>query len=887
MRILEIRALRGPNYWSNYWKKLILMRLDLEEFEQKPTNMIPGFRERLENLMPSIRLHQCSYYVPGGFLRRIEEGTWAGHVIEHLALELQTLAGMDTGFGRTRAASTPGVYNIVFNYFEEQCGLYAAEAAVGIFLDIANNLPLNDISNKLKIHIDKIIDIKDEVSLGPSTASIVEEALIRDIPVIRLNNESLVQLGYGKYQRRIQAATTDSTSMIATELASDKQLTKKMLREMGIPVADGVIISSINEIDDAISAVGFPLVIKPLDSNQGKGITMNIRSLDEARDAFVEAKKFSDNVIIEKFLTGRDFRVLLVNYKLAAVSERIPANIQGNGINTIKELIDSVNRDPLRGNGHQNKLTKISIDDHTIRILQKFNYTLDTILPKDEVFYLKSTANLSTGGTAIDRTEEINPLNAFLFERAAKIIGLDIAGIDVITPDISKPITEVGGAIIEVNAAPGLRMHLSPSSGQPRNVAKEIINMLFPNESNGRIPIITITGTNGKTTTTRLIAHVLKDTGLKVGFTTTDGIYFDGQLIEAGDNTGPISAQTVLRDPSVEVAVLESARGGILRSGLGFDKSDIGIVLNVAADHLGQKDINTVEEIARVKAVVANSVSKNGYVILNADDTLVYAMAKEVSGEVCLISMKSNNEHIIDHLSRGGIACIFENGFITIAKSNVRIRIEKAVNIPLTFGGRAGFMVQNILAAALALFLHNIDIKDIKNGLNSFTPSPATTPGRLNLIDMGNFSVLVDYAHNPAGFLGLHKFICRLPFASRTGIFGGTGDRRDEDIKLLGSFSSRMFNKIIIKEDENTRGRKPGEMTTLITEGIRSRRPQLPVMFIASEKDAVIYAMEHAQDKELIVVLCDKISEVLKVILNYKQIKAALKDETLAYRTNA
>ncbi|MDP4176348.1 MAG: cyanophycin synthetase, partial [Bacteroidota bacterium] len=792
------------------------------------------------------------------------------------------------GFGRTRETSTPGIYNIVFNYFEEECGLYAAGAAVDIFLGLAYGDPIEELKGKLKLIVEKISEIKGEVCLGPSTLSIVNEAIGRNIPVIRLNKESLIQLGYGKNQRRIQAASTDSTSMIATELASDKQLTKKMLKEMGIPVAEGIIMSSINEIEWAIAAVGFPLVIKPFNSNQGKGISMNIRSLDDARDAFVEAKKFSDNVIVEKYLTGRDYRALIINYKIAAVAERIPANVTGNGINTIKELIEITNKDPLRGNGHQNNLTKIIVDEHTEKLLEKYQCTLDTILPKGEVLYLKAMANLSTGGTAIDRTEEIDPMNIFLLERAAKVIGLDIAGIDIITPDISKPLSENGGAIIEVNASPGLRMHLSPTKGKARNVASKIVDMLFPEGKKARIPIIAITGTNGKTTTTRLIAHVLKTSGLKVGYTTTDGIYYDGRLIEAGDNTGPISAQMVLRDPSVEVAVLETARGGILRAGLGFEKSDIGIVLNVAADHLGQRDINSVEEIARVKSVVANSVSKDGYVILNADDTLVYAMSKEVEGNVCLISMKTNNEHVKEHLEKGSVACIYENGYITIARGDIRIRVEKASNIPLSFGGRAGFMIQNILAATLALFLKDLDIKTIKTGLSSFIPSPETTPGRLNLIDMGRFSVLVDYAHNPAGFLGLHKFICRLPFAVRTGIFGGTGDRRDEDIRLLGSFSSRMFNKVIIKEDEDLRGRKPGEMTKLIVEGIKSRRPQLPIEEIRSEKEAVVHAMENAKEGEIIVVLCDNIAGVLKVVSQYRNsiMQTEAEEEVLLKSTN-
>lgn len=871
MRILEKRAMRGPNYWSNYWKNLILMRLDIEDYEEKPTDKIPGFRQRIEEAMPTVRLHQCSYYHEGGFLKRIDEGTWAGHVIEHIALELQTLAGMDTGFGRTRATKIPGIYNVVFNYFEEEAGLYTADAAVEIFLAIAEGLPMDDLKNLISGHVGKIAGIRDEVCFGPSTQAIVNEAMERGIPVIRMNDLSLVQLGYGIYQQRIQASTTSRTNMIAVELVGDKDLTKKLLTEMGIPVPKGQVISEESEIGQTIENLGFPVVVKPLDGNQGKGITLHLNDQESVITAFRMAKEYSDRVIIEKQLKGKDFRVLVVNNKFSAAAERIPANVVGDGENSIRELVNLINKDPWRGNGHSNNLTKIVLDEHSLRLLGMKGFTPETIPPKGEIIYLKSTANLSTGGTAIDRTEEVHPYNIFIFERIARITGLDIAGIDIIAPDLSTPLTENGGGIVEVNAAPGLRMHLAPSIGKRRNVAKDIVDMLFPPGVPSRIPIISITGTNGKTTTTRLLAHILKISGKKVGFTTTDGIYIDNMLIEAGDDTGPVSAKKVLKDPSVEVAVLETARGGILRSGLGFDSCDIGIVLNVTADHLGQKDINTLEEIARVKAVVPHSVARDGYVILNADDPLVYKMKDDADGKICLFSTRKENPAVLEHIARGKVACIAENGYITLARGDFRLRIEKVENVPLTFGGRAAFMVQNVLAATLAAFVHDVEMKTIKEGLISFKPSPDSTPGRLNLIDMGKFTVLVDYAHNPSGFMGLYRFISRIPQPVRTGIFGGTGDRRDEDIFMLGRMASRMFTNIILKEDRERRGRKPGEMTRILTEGIRSKKPGMPILAIEKEEDAITYAVKNASVNELIVVLVDDVPGMLKLVSSLKE----------------
>ncbi|MBS1517979.1 MAG: cyanophycin synthetase [Bacteroidetes bacterium] len=871
MKILEIRALRGANYWSNRWKKLIVMKLDIEDYEEKPSDKIPGFTERLKELLPSLISHTCSYGYEGGFLQRVSEGTWAGHIIEHIALEMQTLAGMDTGFGRTRETNARGIYNVVFSYLEEKAGIYTAKASVDLFIGLAEGRPIEELRKMLDDNVQKLREIREDVRFGPSTGSIIEEAEQRGIPHIRLNDQSLVQLGYGVYQKLIQATMSCRTGFIATDIAGDKNLSKKILQGMGIPVPAGYKIYNEKDLEDAVDSIGYPVAVKPLDSNHGKGISANINTLDDAVKAFHSAKKYSRAVIVEKSLSGSDFRALVINNKLIAVAERTPAYVKGNGKSTIRELIDIVNKDPRRGYGHEKILTQIVIDSMTLRLLELKGYTPDTVLKKNELCSLKSTANISTGGTAIDRTDEVHPDNIFLFERIAKIIGLDIAGIDVVAPDITTPIIQNGGGIVEVNAAPGFRMHLAPSEGIARNVAEPVVNMLFPAGEKFRIPIIAVTGTNGKTTTTRLISHILKNVGKTVGFTTTEGVYIGNRLIQSGDNTGPVSAQMVLRDPTVEIAVLETARGGLLRAGLGFDGCEIGIVMNVTADHLGLKDIDSLEDMARVKAIVPENVFPSGFAVLNADDKLVLNMRERLSCNVALFSMDENNSAVKEHTNKGGIACVFENNFITLLKGHWKLRVEKVINIPLTFEGKAAFMIQNVLAATLASYiLHGVSIEDIKFGLSSFVPSVTQTPGRLNLIDVGNFTVLIDFAHNPAGMEALSKFVEKLPNKNKTGVIGGTGDRRDEDIKNLGKTAAKMLTNIIVREDESLRGRQEGEVNKLMLEGIRSEKPDVLVKVITDEVEAINFALKSAKKNELLVILPDNIPRAISIVNEFR-----------------
>lgn len=865
MKIIDIKTMNGPNYWSIRRHKLIVMRLDLEDLEEKPTNKIDGFAERLKLMFPSMYSHRCSPGVPGGFFQRVDEGTWMGHVIEHIALEIQTLAGMNCGFGRTRQTSAHGVYNVVFNYWEAKAGIYAAKASVQIAEALINNTPY-----QLEEDIQRLREIREEERLGPSTGSLVEEAIKRNIPYIRLNGRSLVQLGYGINQRRIQATVASTTSSIAVEIACDKEDTKLLLENAQIPVPKGRICRDLEDLELAASRIGYPLVTKPINGNHGKGATTNIGNWEDLKIGFDAAKEYSRSVIVEKFITGYDHRILVIDYKFIAAAKRTPACVIGDGQHTIQELIDIVNSDPRRGYGHEKVLTAIKVDHFTNQILEEKGFTLDTVLLKDYELLLKPTANISTGGTAEDITDHIHPSNVFMCERIARIIGLDICGIDIMATDLSKPITEVGGAILEVNAAPGFRMHLEPTTGLPRNVAEPVIDMLYPPGTSARIPIIAISGTNGKTTTSRLMAHLCKQVGYKVGYTTTDGVYIQNELMMKGDCTGPVSAEFVLKDPTVDFAVLECARGGILRAGLGFHNCDIGIITNIAADHLGLQGIDTLEQLARVKSVVVESVFPEGYAILNADDELVYQMRVNVKCNVALFSMDENNDHIIKHCKHGGLAAVYENGYVTIMKGTWKIRIEKVTNIPLTFGGRAEFNIANCLPVILSAFIRNFKISDIKSALQTFIPSPAQTPGRMNLFNFNNFTVMVDYAHNTAGLVAIGKFLQKTETKKTIGIVAGVGDRRDEDTISLGEEAARIFDEIIIRQDRNLRGRTETEIIELISKGIKNVAPDKTVHVIPTEKEAIDFAINNAERDSFIVICSDVIPDALEQIMDLK-----------------
>ncbi|WP_334113787.1 cyanophycin synthetase [Paucihalobacter sp.] len=868
MRIREINAMRGPNYWSVRRHKLIVMVLDLEEMEERPSNSIPGFKERLEAIFPTMYEHRCSVGEPGGFFQRVEEGTWMGHIIEHIALEIQSLAGMDVGFGRTRGYGEKGVYNVVFAYMEESVGRYAAKAAVKICEALANDEPYD-----LSDDIQQMRELREADRLGPSTGSIIEEAEARGIPWIRLNKYSLCQLGYGANQKRIQATVTSETSSIGVELACDKEDTKYLLEQAQVEVPRGDIIKKESSLEEACRYVGFPLVIKPVDGNHGRGITVNIRNYDDALKAFRNAKESSRNgiIIVEKFITGEDYRLLVINHVLVAAAKRSPAHVIGNGVLTVQELIDEVNKDPRRGFGHEKELTQITVNELTKTILKDAEYSLESVLPRGVKLILKDTANLSTGGTAEDVTDILHPANISMAERISKIIDLDICGIDIMTTDISQPLSETGGAVLEVNAGPGFRMHLAPTTGLPRNVAAPVIDKLFPKGNNGRIPIIAVTGTNGKTTTTRLIAHIVKMNGYRVGYTTSDGVYIQNRLLMKGDCTGPASTEFVLKDPTVNFAVLECARGGLLRAGLGFKKCDVGIVTNVASDHLGLKGIHTLEQLAKVKGVIPETVLPNGYAILNADDDLVYEMRRTVNCNVALFSMDENNPRIKALQRLNGITAIYENGYVTICRGEWKMRVMKAEQIPLTFGGKAAFMIQNVLPAILAAHVQGISIEDIKAGLDSFIPSASQTPGRLNLFEFKNFNILLDYAHNAAGMRALQKFTDSMETTCKVGIIAGVGDRREEDTNAIGSIAAEMFDEIIIRQDKNLRGKTEEQLIKMLEDGIKAIDQNKKTVVIRSEKEAILHAVKTAKKGSLIVLCSDVIPDALEMVTSLKE----------------
>lgn len=861
LEVTRIRALRGPNYWR--LAPVIACDIRLGSLEKVTSAEIPGLNDRLIEAMPSLHLHKCSRKRHGGFVERLKEGTHIPHILEHLALELQSLIGNEVAFGRVVPSGDEGVWWLMVEYQEEQVGLRAMKEAVRIIRScIANeDFDIGEI-------VDDLLSLFESSRLGPSTGAIVEEARRRGIPVRRLNNYSLVQLGLGRNLHRIQATLTDKTSAIGVEIAQDKDDTKRVLENIGLPVPKGDVTRTVEGALEIADDIGYPVILKPLAANHGRGISGRIGDPDQLRSAWEYSSSFGSRIVVEQFAEGRDHRVLVVNGKVVAAAERVPAHVVGDGRRTVRQLIEIGNRDPRRGVGHTKSLTRLPMDKGTEDHLALTNRTLGTVPAEGEFVSLRPTANLSTGGTSIDRTDEMHPDNITACEMAAGVIGLDIAGIDVLTPDISVPFRENKSVIIEVNAGPGIRMHTHPAEGQPRNVAAPIIDMLFPPGTPATIPVIAVTGTNGKTTTTRLIAHLFRVSENVVGFTTTDGTYLGNRLVIEGDMTGPFSANIILSNPTVDIAVLETARGGILRAGLGFDEADVGIVLNVTADHLGLRGINTVEQLADVKSVIAAVVKREGHAILNADDPLVYAMRDKTPGDLVLFSTKPEGEspEFELHLSRNGIGARIEKDTFVIRRGRLRIPIAPVREVPLMMGGAAKFQRDNILAAILAAYVQGMRYDDIRAGLLSFFPSPSLTPGRLNLLRFGNGRVLVDYAHNAAAIAGLMDFVQGLDANRRIGIITAPGDRRDEDLRAAGRLSASL-DHVIVREDKYRRGRAVGDTARLIVEGLREAgmtEDRIEVMF--DEKEALAKALSDMQDNDLVFVLADDVPAVLQQI---------------------
>lgn len=857
IKILDKRALRGANIYS--YRPVIVMTIDLGEYDEVFTNQIEGFVDKLLEKLPSLEDHRCSERVKGGFIKRMRDGTLLGHVIEHIALELQYIAYMDVGFGKTVDADAPGTFNVIFSYWVEDAGIYAGIEAVALV-----NCILSGKTYDLENTIYDLKDIRDDHYLGPSTASIVREAERRDITVLRLDDYNLVQLGEGKYQKRIQAAMTSNTSLIGVETAGNKRLTKIMLEDAGIPVPKGTVVRKLKSAIEDAEWLGYPVTVKPHDGHHGKGVTTNLTNEAELVEAFERAKDMSNKVIVEQHLVGSDYRLLIVGGKFVAAAKRLPASIIGDGKHAIAELIDIENQNPDRGYGHENVMTRLQVSSVTRHLLEKADYTMETVLEDGQTFHLELTANLSTGGSAEDVTDRVHKTNRFMAERIAQIIDLDIAGIDVMAPTLSEPIAKVGGAVIEVNAAPGLRMHLAPAKGKARNVARPIIDMLFPQGARSDIPIVAVTGTNGKTTTVRLIANMLKSIGYQVGMTTTDGIYVQDRLIASGDMSGPYSAKVILKDPMIDCAVLETARGGIIREGLGYNMADVGVVLNVQPDHLALKGIHTVEDLAKVKAVVAEMVRKGGFTVLNADDEQCLNMAQYCREEIIYFSLRPSNPLIQSHVDSEHTAVVYDRGYITVMTGASATPIARAVDMPITLEGRALFNVQNALAAAVG---HAMGLKneEIRHGLISFFPSPSQTPGRTNFFSINDFEVMLDYAHNPPAYKNIIDLISRLGHNRCLFVFDVVGDRRDEDLSEISALIASGCQHAIVYEDKQLRGRQPGELMDIVEKAfLESGFKAASFEKIADEGQAIERALSIARKDDLVCIMSGRVEQVIE-----------------------
>ena len=891
MQVTEVGVYRGPHYYSH--TPMIRIQLDLGRLEEWPSNRIAGFTDALLDLLPGVGRHGCSLRVRGGFERRLREGTWLGHVAEHIALELQTLAGSRATRGKTRSVKNrPGVYNVMFAYNEEKVGLMAGRVA----LELVHSLLPADLQGlsgfdrifplEGEFDLDRRLDALKRMvrrkALGPSTKALVDEAVRRGIPVMRLDERSLLQLGHGRHQQKIRASITGRTSLVATDLAGNKDVTKKLLDESGIPVPRGIVVRDVEEAVRGAKRLRFPLVTKPLDGNHGRGVTIGIMDEEQLRFGFGEAQSQAKgrDVIVEQFFEGNDHRILVVGGKIIAVAERIPAQVAGDGISSIRQLVAEVNRDPRRGEGHENVMTRIRIDAHVEEFLIRSGLTPDSIPEADDVVPLRATANLSTGGTAVDRTNEIHPDNAEIARRAALIIGLDVCGVDFVCPDISRSVRETGGGVIEVNAAPGLRMHIEPSEGAPRDVAKPIIEMLFPRGGSSRIPIIAITGTNGKSTVGRMTKHILRYTGCAVGLTSTTGVYVNDILTHEGDATGPRSARMILRDPTVEVAVLETARGGLLREGLAYERADIAACLNVTADHIGLKGIESVEDLADVKQVVVEAVRRNGHSILNADDPLTVRMARRARGRIIWFSLNGGAEMspmLREHVDEGGMAVVREGGpeggTIVLYDEGRRDTIMKAAAIPATLHGMAEFNVANSLAAIAIALAHEVPILTVRSAMTQFISTFEQNPGRLNVHDAHGFRVILDYAHNAAGLAALGKVVRGLShrYKRTIGTVSIPGDRRDEDIEEMGRIAAGIFDELIFREDPGLRGRPRGEVMHHLQLGaLAAGRSPEHIHLIAGETASTAAALALGRPGDLIVITPNDISGTWQQIHDFK-----------------
>ncbi|HEV2883042.1 MAG TPA: cyanophycin synthetase [Pyrinomonadaceae bacterium] len=865
MRIDKIRTLSGPNIYN--YKPVLLMKLYLEELTDTESCDVAGFNERLVARLPGLKEHQCSKGRAGGFVERLEAGTYFGHIIEHVALELSEAAGVPVYYGKTLYADEPGCYNVVVAYKAERGMRYLLEVAVELVGALVNDDPY-----PLKEKIEEARRLIARTELGPSTRAIVDAARRRGIPHFRVNRDSLVQLGYGKNRRFIQAAMTSETGGIAVEIAGDKELTKSILEQADIPVPRGLVVETPEEAAAALHELSAPIVVKPLDGHQGNGVSLNLSTESEVMEAFRIAQVFGREVLVEEMYAGRDYRVLVVGGKLVAASERIPCHVVGDGAHTLRELIDIANLDPRRGEGHDNVLTKIKVDEVMLACLHKSGLRLEQVPGAGERVFLRETGNLSTGGTAVDVTDIVHPEVRRVCERAARVVGLDICGLDLIATDIAQPL-QPGNGFIEANAAPGLRMHTAPTHGQPRDVGGAIVDMLYPPGAEARIPIISITGTNGKTTVTRMIGHILQEMRWSVGMTTTDGIHIGGELVARGDTTGPHSARVVLSDPTVEVAVLETARGGITRRGLGYDWSDISIITNIREDHIGQDGIRDIEDLVHIKSLVAERVREGGTLILNADDEqsvrlIENSRVRRTDKQFIYFSLNDNNLLVRKYADIGGGAFFVRDGQIIEAAGHVEYEVATVADIPVTMGGTARFQVSNVLAAVAACRAHGVTRENIAAALKTFD-NAEHNPGRANLYQVGAGYVMVDYGHNPDAFDAVSRMAALWHGRRVTAILGVPGDRDDSLIEESGRIAARGFHRIIIKEDKDLRGRRKGEVAGLLCRTVNAESPGRECLTVLDEVEAFSDELREMKQGDVVVVFYDKLEPVLEVLAQH------------------
>lgn len=865
MQICSIQSYTGRNIYSH--KPVIKMVVNLQNLHDKQSKDIDGFADRILELFPGLIKHYCGLGYEGGFVERLQEGTYMGHIAEHLALELQNMLGYAVFYGKTRLISEPDLYYIVFTCVNEIVGMECGRAAV----DIINKLTTNEIIDMGGL-LKSLQKVKTESELGPSAKAIYDEAVKRGIPVMRIGNESLMQLGYGKYSRRIAASLSDASSCLSVDIAGNKHLVKEILSDNKIPVPRGDMAYTEEGAAAIAGNIGYPVVLKPLDGSQGRGVTLDIRNESQLRTAYHEAIKHSKAVIVENYVKGKDYRILVIGDKVSAVAERRPPTVTGDGMHTVNELVAAENENPLRGDDHEKPLTKIKLDATAKQVLLGQGLDEDAVPKQGQAVRLRDNGNLSTGGNARDCTREIHPYNSNIALRAAKAIGLDIAGIDMVTEDISVPINQSRGAIIEVNAAPGLRMHIYPTEGQSINVAGHIIDMMFPENQPSSIPIVAITGTNGKTTTTRLVRHCLSLAGYKVGMTSTSGIYIGNDCILKGDNTGPVSAKMVLSNKEVDAAVLETARGGIVKKGLGYDLADVGVIVNITEDHLGLDGLNTLEDLAYVKSLIVEAVKPKGYAVLNADDAMTNYLVEKVHCYKIFFSSRDNNTLVVNHIKNAGKAVYIHKNNIIIADGAKKTQLIGIDEIPITFKGLVECNIENSLAAVSALYSMNIPLEIIKMGLKTFKPDIMSNPGRFNIFNMGDFNVMLDYGHNPAGYNAVIKFARKMNADRLVGIIGVPGDRLDKNIREIGNLCSKVFNRIYIKEDNDLRGREQGEVAQILYNGVMEDGYKADnIKVIYSELEALETAMLDAQPGDLIIMLYEEFDPAVELINKFKK----------------